>query len=97
MRGNELEKLIGQLPDKQSEKTLRSHMSELQRFAASEEGKRLVNRLGQSGVHAVQQAAEGLKNGDTEAVKTLVRYLQSNRDGQQLAQKIAQMLGGGQS
>ena len=92
MRGNELDKLIEQLPNKQ---ILHDRMADLKHFAASEEGKRLVDGLGRDGGRTVMQAAEGLKNGDTESVKTLIRYLQSDKDGKLLAQKISKMLGGG--
>ena len=96
MRDNDLEKMIEQLPNRESEQILRGHMAELKRFAGSEEGKRLVGGLGQNGGHAVMQAAEGLKNGDTESLKTLIRDLQSDKDGKLLAQKISKMLGRGQ-
>lgn len=96
MRDNDLEKMIKQLPNRESEQILRSHMAELKRFAGSDEGKRLIGGLGTGGERTVMQAADGLKNGDAESVKTLIRYLQSDKDGKLLAQKISKMLGRGQ-
>ena len=93
MRKNDMEQWIKQLPDSECERKLRTHMAELQAFASSNEGKQMVKNLGENGGNTVLDAANGLKNGDPQAVKDVVRYLQSDPNGKQLTKKIMDLLG----
>mgnify|MGYP006928419039 FL=1 len=77
-----------QLPKETDAQKLKASLSDLKRFAASEEGRRMVRALGETGGKNVQKAAEGLKKGDASSVKRLITYLQTTKEGQALAQKI---------
>lgn len=85
---HEVSNWLEQLPKESNPQKLKASLSDLKRFAASEEGKKMVRALGETGGKNVQDAAEGLKKGDASAVKRLITYLQTTKEGQALTKKI---------
>ena len=94
MRKHDLDALIGCLNHQAEKQQLQAHLKDLEQLASSAEGKQLVKDLGREGGRAVVQAADGIKNGDINAVRALVSYLQSDQNGRVLAQKIMDTLQG---
>ena len=94
MRSHDLDALIGCLNHQAEKQQLQAHLKELEQLASSVEGKQLVKDLGREGGRAVMRAADGIRNGDVNAVRALVSYLQSDQSGRALAQKIMDTLQG---
>lgn len=84
----DLSKWIGNLPNQNGAEKLQEHLEDLRHFADSPEGKRMVQAIGKRGGASVQAAAEGLKHGDVDAVKNLVTFLQSSKEGKALVKEI---------
>ncbi|MBR6741089.1 MAG: hypothetical protein IKM04_08500 [Clostridia bacterium] len=74
-----------------AEAKLAESISEIRSLAESAEGKALVSSLDKETLSGIKKAADGVKNGDSAAMRDMLILLKNSREGNEILKRLAEI------